>query len=303
MSLDNEDQGLEEQGKVKQPVFSTKSTKEIIEKANKLKDDSGLPTMKEWFEMAVAVTELHQMQGTEAERAQDTQQVKFHLNRALELFLNQVQKLMDLRSSYEEQLASENIRHKQLTDNLQDQKTSAESELERLIIEKEALAKHYQEVEERSRALEKENKLSNNTIEIIQRRNNELEAQVLQTIELEKNLETMKEEKENQIRENGLAQTKINELEHRLELAEQKRIQAEEAGERKVSQIENVMVLKLEKAVIESDRRVLEETTKLTQEHDKRERQQQQIIEELTAKVHDLEKQILTSQVERNMGQ
>lgn len=256
-------------------TFSTKVSKDVHEKAYKLLEQSGLPTLKEWFESAVAVMELHQMQGSEAEQAQDSQQMKFHLNRVQDLFLNQVQKVFDLRVAFDEQLANENRLHKGIVDSIQAEKVNAETERDAAVLEKNRLEREMAELAGRNAELETQYRLAAQTIEIIQSRNAVLEKEIGETGALWEQIRKLKEEHAETVKE--------------LEAVYREKEKVEADAERKASQIQNRLLLEMEKALAQEARKGYETIEALRQEHIKREREILEKNEKLVERIHELE--------------
>lgn len=294
----------------KKDLFAAKASPEVIEKAYKLVDQSGL-NVKEWFEAAVSAMEIQQLQGSEAEQAQDTQQVRYHVNRVLELFMNQVQKVLDLKVDFQEKLSEENVRHKGIADTLQEQKQKLQLEKEIIEQEIEIHRKRNTELEEQNKAIQEEMKLNAKTIAIIQSRNTELEEKIESIPKFEEEINALKDsfvkdfqaqqlkyQEEQQIsvdeiqrlrRSNEELSKEVSRLQHAYELSEERRIRAEEEGERKVKNMQQVAVLQMEKAIAESDRKMFEQTQKLTEEWAIKERALVQRNETQLQRVHELE--------------
>lgn len=283
----------------KDAVFSTKASKDVMERAYKLKDQSGL-SLKDWFEAAVAEMEVKSLQGSEAEQSQDTQQVSYHVNRVMELFMGQVQKLLDLKVDFNQKLSEENLRHKGIVDTLQEQKQKIAFDKELIEQEIEDLRKRNIELESQSNESQDELKTNARTIAIIQARNDELEEKVAKLPKFEEEMNALKEsfiderkvtnDQINKLKEQIESdQKEVDRLQHVLELSEERRVRAEEEGERKVQNMEQVAVLKLEKTIAESDRKISEQHQKLTEEWAKIEHELNQKNETLVQKNHDLE--------------
>src|SRR5665647_1873014 len=107
-----------------QDTYSVKTTSVVKDELNELLRLTGLPS-KELFEAMVTNYKIMALQGTEVERTEDVQQVRYHLSRAENLFMNLVQKNQDVKQDYTSRIDQENVLHKQITDELQQQKTLA----------------------------------------------------------------------------------------------------------------------------------------------------------------------------------
>ena len=97
-----------------QQNYSVKTTTAVKEDLNELLKLTGLQS-KELFEAMVTNYKITAMQGTEVERTEDVQQVRYHLSRAENLFMNLVQKNQDVRQDYTARIDQENTLHRLCT--------------------------------------------------------------------------------------------------------------------------------------------------------------------------------------------
>ena len=285
MTTENETQDGQ---KGKQPVFSVKSSKDVVEKAYELVEKSGL-SVKDWFEGAVSAMEIQMFEGTEADQAQDTQQMRYHMKRVEDLFLSQVQKIIELREDFHQKLNEENVRHKGLVDNLQEQKAKLQGQIEQLVKDTEETKKREEVLLERNKTLEEGTNLSSKTIAIIQARNTDLEEEVAAIPKYEEEVKNLRSENYNHLAKITQLEREKERLQSLVTAAEDKYHQTKEEGERKSGEIQRLMNLKMEKVIVESDMKVLEEVQKAKDESSKRERELMNKNEELTRRVHELE--------------
>lgn len=296
-----------------QDTYSVKTTSVVKDELNELLRLTGLPS-KELFEAMVTNYKIMALQGTEVERTEDVQQVRYHLSRAENLFMNLVQKNQDVKQDYTSRIDQENVLHKQITDELQQQKTLAIQEKEKASGAQMELIEEMKKSNETIADLIDRSRSERLTIDVLTHKTEELEAQVTAMPILEEQAEQFKQEKTTLLHQvDGLqaemskykelldsTKARISDISQESEKAVQ---QAKEGAMKDIDQLKHINQLEIEKAATEADRRVLESlntardeyTIKLdllTQKNDRNQEKNDAIVarnQELTERIHLLE--------------
>ncbi|WP_298202122.1 hypothetical protein [Desulfosporosinus sp.] len=260
-----------------QDTYSVKTTAGVKEDLNELLKLTGLPS-KELFEAMVTNYKIMANQGTEVERTEDVQQVRYHLSRAENLFMNLVQKNQDVKQDYTARIDQENVLHKQITDELQKQKTQAIQEKDEARVEQMKLIEEMKKTNEVIVDLKDRGRSDRITIDVLTHKTEELENQVTAMPELMGRVEQLNQENTSLQRQaDGLqaelskcrdvldsAQARISDVSQERERAVQ---QAQEAARKDIEQLRYIHQLEIEKASTEADRRVLEAINKTKDEY------------------------------------
>ena len=260
-----------------QDTYSVKTTSVVKDELNELLRLTGLPS-KELFEAMVTNYKIMALQGTEVERTEDVQQVRYHLSRAENLFMNLVQKNQDVKQGYTSRIDQENVLHKQITDELQQQKTLAIQEKDKARVEQMGLIEEMKKSNETIVDLTDRARSERLTIDVLTHKTEELEAQVTAMPKLREQAEQLKQEKTTLLHQvDGLqaemskykelldsTQARISDISQEREKAVQ---QAKEGAMKDIDQLKHINQLEIEKAFTEADRRVLEAIDKTRNEY------------------------------------
>lgn len=298
-----------------QDTYSVKTTSAVKDELNELLRLTGLPS-KELFEAMVTNYKIMALQGTEVERTEDVQQVRYHLSRAENLFMNLVQKNQDVKQDYTARISQENALHKQITDELQQQKSLAIQERDKARTEQLEIIEQMKKSNEIIVDLTDRARSDRLTIDVLTNKNEELEAKVAAMPNLEEQVTQLNQDKISlQHQVDGLqaelskykelldsSQARISDISQEREKAVQ---QVQEGAKKDIDQLMHIHQLEIEKAVTEADRRVLECINKtrdeyiakldsLAQKNDRNQEKNEAIVarnQELTERIHLLELQ------------
>ena len=260
-----------------QDTYSVKTTSGVKDDINELLRLTGLPS-KELFEAMVTNYKIMALQGTDVEKTEDVQQVRYHLSRAENLFMNLVQKNQDIKQDYAARIEQENALHKQITDELQQQKTLSIQERDKARAEQVEILEQMKKSTEMIADLTDRSKSDRLTIEVLTRKTEELEGQVTAMPELMERVKQLTQENNSlQHQAEGLqaelskykdlldsAQARVSDLAQERERAVQ---QAQESAKKDIEQLKFIHQLEIDKAVTEADRRVLEAINKTRDEY------------------------------------
>jgi len=245
-----------------QDTYSVKTTAGVKEELNELLRLTGLPS-KELFEAMVTNYKIMATQGTEVERTEDVQQVRYHLSRAENLFMNLVQKNQDIKNDYTDRINQENSLHKQITDELQRGKSLAIEERDKARVEQAEIIEQMKKSNELIVDLTDRAKSDRITIDVLTRKTEELEAKVeampaleaksvmvgLQNTSLQRELDAVQAELSKYKELLDSTQARIADISQEREKAVQ---QVQESAKKDVEQLKHVHQLELDKAVLEA---------------------------------------------------
>ena len=260
-----------------QDTYSVKTTSVVKDELNELLRLTGLPS-KELFEAMVTNYKIMALQGTEVERTEDVQQVRYHLSRAENLFMNLVQKNQDVKQDYTSRIDEENVLHKQITDELQQQKTLAIQEKDKASVAQMELIEDMKKSNETIVDLTDRARSERLTIDVLTIKNEELQTKVTAMPKLKEQTEQLKQEKTTLLHQvDGLqaemskykelldsSKGRVSDISQEREKAVQ---QAKEGAMKDIDQLKHINQLEIEKAVTEADRRVLEAINKTRDEY------------------------------------
>ena len=260
-----------------QDTYSVKTTSVVKDELNELLRLTGLPS-KELFEAMVTNYKIMALQGTEVERTEDVQQVRYHLSRAENLFMNLVQKNQDVKQDYTSRIDQENVLHKQITDELQQQKTLAIQEKDKASVAQMELIEDMKKSNETITDLTDRARSEKLTIDVLTHKTEELEAQVTAMPKLREQAEQLKQEKITLLHQLDGLQAEVSKYKELLDstqvriseisLEREKAVkQAQHGAIKDIDQLNHIHQLEIEKAVTEADRRVLEVINKTRDEY------------------------------------
>ena len=256
-----------------QDTYSVKTTSVVKEELNELLRLTGLPS-KELFEAMVTNYKIMALQGTEVERTEDVQQVRYHLSRAENLFMNLVQKNQDVKNDYTARISQENSLHKQITDELQQEKTLAIQERDKARVEQMETIEQMKKTTEVIVDLTDRGRSDRITIDVLTKKTEELETQVTALPGLRDQATQLQQDKTSLLHQaDGLhaelskykellesSQARINDIAQERERAvaditkekEKSILQIQESAKKDVEQLKHVHQLELDKAVLEA---------------------------------------------------
>ena len=282
-----------------QDTYSVKTTSVVKDELNELLRLTGLPS-KELFEAMVTNYKIMALQGTEVERTEDVQQVRYHLSRAENLFMNLVQKNQDVKQDYTARINQENVLHKQITDELQQQKTLAIQEKDKARVEQVGLIESIKKLNETIVDLTDRAKSDRITIDVLTRKTEELEAKVEAMPALEAKSVMVGLDNTLLQRKVDAEQAELNKYKELLE-ASQSRVsditqereravqQVQEGAKKDIDQLNHIHQLELDKAVLEAINKTREECTgkldSLAQRNDALTTRNQELVD----RIHTLE--------------
>jgi len=260
-----------------QDTYSVKTTAVVKEELTELLRLTGLPS-KELFEAMVTSYKLTAMQGTDVAQTEDVQQVRYHLSRAENLFMNLVQKNQDVKQDYTARIDQENGLHKQITDGLQQEKILAIQERDKARAEQMEIIEQMKKSNEIIVDLTDRGRSDRITIDVLTRKNEELEKKVeampaleaksvmvgLENTSLQRQVDGLQAELSKYKELLDSSQARISDISQEREKAVQ---QAQEGAQKDIDQLKYIHQLEMEKATTEADRRVLEAINKTKDEY------------------------------------
>ena len=292
-----------------QDTYSVKTTSVVKDELNELLRLTGLPS-KELFEAMVTNYKIMALQGTEVERTEDVQQVRYHLSRAENLFMNLVQKNQDVKQDYTSRIDQENVLHKQITDELQQQKTLAIQEKDKARVEQMGLIEEMKKSNETIVDLTDRARSERLTIDVLTHKTEELEAQVTAMPKLREQAEQLKQEKTTLLHQVDGLQAEMSKYKELLESSKaritdisqerEKAVkQAQEGAMKDIDQLKHINQLEIEKAATEADRRVLEAINKTRDEYNSKLDSLTQKNDAITTRNQDLVDRIHTLELKQ----
>jgi len=260
-----------------QDTYSVKTTSVVKEELTELLRLTGLPS-KELFEAMVTSYKLTAMQGTDVAQTEDVQQVRYHLSRAENLFMNLVQKNQDVKQDYTARIDQENSLHKQITDEFQQQKALTIQDRDKAKAEQMELIEEMKKSNEIIIDLTDRGRSDRITIDVLTHKTEDLEAKVtampaleaksvmvgLENISLQRQAEGLEAELSKYKGLLEASQARITDLSQERERAIQ---QVKESAQKDIEQLRYIHQLEMDKASIEADRRVLEAINKTKDEY------------------------------------
>jgi len=216
------------------------------------------------------------------------QQIRYHLNRAENIFLGSLQKVHDLKKDYKDRLDALKEEHKETQKALQNKNSSLAKELEKLSTDQSETETRFKEIVARNQELEETNRGNRMTVDLLSQKIEELEIKAAGVDPLKAEITVLQaktlshqQELAHLNSELGTAQQTIANLkQHRAETEEVLRKQVEDlkaAYEKEIQQLKEVHKLEVDKTLLESERKILEAIQKVKEEYDQK-------IENLLAK-------------------
>jgi chromosome segregation ATPase len=294
---------------VKPDSYSVKTTSDVTERIQELTKKTGL-NHKDLFAAMVTRYYSELEAGSEIDRSDDMQQIRYHLNRAENIFLGSLQKVQDLKKDYAERLDALKAQHKETQEELQKKNTNLGKELEKLSTTQSETVSRLKELTERNQELEESNRGNRMTVDLLSKKIEELELKAAAVDPLKAEITDLQDKTLSYLQdlthlrsELGTAQQTIANLEqHRTAVEKAARKHAEDlkvSYDKDLQQLKEVQKLEVDKMYLESERKILENSQRLKEEHDQK-------IEELLAKNdnfrtknQELTEKIFTLELER----
>jgi len=274
--------------KMADETWSAKVSPEIKEEISQLIKESGL-SGKEFLEQLISKHKIDLLQGSDAQRSEDIQQVTYHLDKIKASFVGLVEKGIDLKEKFNESLEQESILHKAITDQQQIQIKLAQEDRDRAILDKAELEKAMTGITARNSELEEINSSQRITIQMQQDRLTQLESQIGSVVELEQEVSRLN--KDNQMqgkRIESLEQESMN-SKRELEIAQASRETQEKEATKAIEQQKEIHKLELDRAILETEKKMLEDNQKIRDDYFLKVEALTNKNQELTEKLHQLE--------------
>ena len=277
---------------------STQNKKEI----EGLIDQSGL-TSKDFFEQMILQYQKNQLEGSEAEKSQDIQQVTYYLEKIKNHFIATIEKGFSLQAGYSEWMEKESQTHKQIIDEIQRQKVQAEIERDKANVQVKNVEEVLSTIVLRNEELESNNKTHRITIDLLEGKANELETRIGKSLIIEednqrlideniaksKNIESVKHGYEELQKESNVIIDS-----HKKELAQAYLLLENERKEslKSIEQIKQIHKLEMGMAIIETEKKMLESVQKIKDEYGSKIEVLVNKNQELIEKNHNLEMKV-----------
>ena len=259
-------------------TWSAKVSPEIKEEINQLIKESGLSS-KEFLEQLLSTHKIGLLQGTDAQRSEDIQQVTYHLDKIKASFVGLVEKGIDLKAKFTESLEQESMLHKEILDQQQIQIKLAQDDRDKAILDKSELEKRMAEIAVRNEELESNNKANRITIQMQQDKFDQVKDQSSTIQALNEEITRLKNAAEDLGQQ---AQGYKRELEQAQATLKAQEKDAAKAMDHLVQAHES----ELQKVRLETENRLLAESSKIKEEHYLK-------IEALTTKNQELTEKLL----------
>lgn len=262
---------------VKPDSYSVKTTTDVTERIQELTKKTGL-NHKDLFAAIVTRYYSELEAGSEIDRSDDMQQIRYHLNRAENIFLGSLQKVQDLKGDYTERLEVLKAQHKETQEDLQKKNSNLAKEVGKLSTALSETETQFKEITGRNQELEETNRGNRMTVDLLGQKIEVLEiksaaldplkAEITdlqdQTLSYQQMLTHLRSEL-------GTAQQTIANLEqHRTQAEEAARKQLQEfkvSYDKDLQQLKEVHKLEADKMLLESERRILETMHMLKDEY------------------------------------
>lgn len=301
----NEDTALA----VKPDSYSVKTTSDITGRIQELTKKTGL-NHKDLFAAMVTRYYSELETGSEMDRSDEMQQIRYHLNRAENIFLGSLQKVQDLKDDYTERLDALNAQHKEALDDLQKKNANLAKELEKLNNAHSEIQNRLKTITERNQELEETNRTNRVTIDLQNKKIEELELNAAKIDPLKKELTILQDQALSYQQEFSRLQAGsrsdrqiiANLEQHRIELEEAAHKHQEEmktAWDKDIQQLKEIHKLEVDKTHLESARQILETVQKVKEEHQKKVDDLLVINDQLKAKNQELTEKIFALELER----
>lgn len=262
---------------VKPDSYSVKTTSDVTERIQELTKKTGL-NHKDLFAAMVTRYYAELEAGSEIDRSDDMQQIRYHLSRAENIFLGSLQKVQDLKKDYTERLEAQKAQHKEIQEDILKKNTNLTKEMEKLLTANTGIEIRLKEIAGRNQELEESNQGNRMTIDLLSQKLEALEVKAaavdllkMEVIDLEEKTLSYQQKLTHLHSELGTAQAAITNLEqHRTEVEKATLKQVEDLKvtySKDLQQLKEVHKLEVDKTRLESERQVLEMTQKVKDDY------------------------------------
>lgn len=257
--------------------YSVKTTTDITERIQELTKKTGL-NHKDLFAAMVTRYYSELETGSELDRSDDMQQIRYHLNRAENIFLGSLQKVQDLRKDYAGRLDALKAQHQKNQEELLKKNTNLTKELEKLGAAHSEIQNELIEVKDRNQELEETQRGTRMTVELLSQKIAALELKAAAVSPLEAEIKDLQAEILSDQQKLTHLHSEVETAQQTIANLEQLRIEAEAAAGKQweelkaahgkeVQQLNEVHKLEADKLLLESERRILETVQKVKEEY------------------------------------
>ncbi len=284
-------------------TWGAKVSTELKKEIGQLIEESGL-SAKEFLEQLISGHKVSLLQGTDAQRSEDIQQVTYHLDKIKSSFIGLVEKGIDLKDKFAESLEQESMLHKGIVDQQQKQIKLAQDERDKAVLDKANLEDHMAEIAARNEELEADLKTNRLTIQmqqekidrvddqadIIQALNDEIARQKNTADHQTKFIHELENESQRYKREFEQAQATLIAQENDAAKA---REAIDRDATKALDMLTKVHAIELQRATLETEKRLLDEIHKIKDEYYLK-------LESLTTKNQELTERLHQKELEAN---
>ncbi len=269
-------------------TWSAKVSPEIKEELVQLVKESGLSS-KEFLEQLLSTHKIGLLQVSDAQRSEDIQQVTYHLDKIKASFISVVEKGIDLKDKFNESLEQESIIHKSITDQQQLAIRQAQEDRDKAILEKSSLDKAMADITARNSELVEINASQRITIQMQMDKLDQLESRIESVIELEEEVGRVHQESQAQIKRIESLEQESLDYKRQLQEAQASREAQERETIRSTEQHKEVHRLELDRAILETEKKMLEENQRIRDEYFLKVEALATKNQELTERIHQME--------------
>ena len=269
-------------------TWSAKVSPEIKEELVQLVKESGLSS-KEFLEQLLSTHKAGLLQASDVHRSEDIQQVNYHLDKIKSSFVGLVEKGIDLKAKFTESLEQESILHKSITDQQQLVVKQAQEERDKAILDKSALEKSMTDITACNSELVEINASQRITIQMQMDKLNQLESRIESVLELETELGRINQSNQRQAEIIELLEQQGLDYKRQLEQAQALKEAHERETLQALEQMEKVHALEKQSAVLEIQKKMLEENQGIKDEYFLKIEVLTSKNQELTEKLHQIE--------------
>ena len=256
--------------------YSVKTTSDVTERIQELTKKTGL-NHKDLFAAMVTRYYSELEAGSEIDRSDDMQQIRYHLSRAENIFLGSLQKVQELKKDYTERLDAQKAQHKETQEDLLKKNIKLVKEIETLSTAQSETEKRLNEIISRNHELEELNRGNRMTVDLLSQKLEELELKTATVDQLKTEITdlqgenlTYQQKLAHLLSELGTARQTIANLEkHQMKMEETARKQEKELKTtyaKDIQQLKEVHNLEVDKTLLESERRIFDTMQKVKEE-------------------------------------
>ena len=269
-------------------TWSAKVSPEIKDELVQLVKESGLSS-KEFLEQLLSTHKAGLLQAGDAHKSEDIQQVTYHLDKIKSSFVGLIEKGIDLKTKYTESLEQESNLYKSITDQRQMAVKQAQEERDKAILDKSALEKSMTDITACNSELVEINVSQRITIQMQMDKLNQLESRIESVLGLEAELSRINENNQSQAKTIELLEQQGLDYKRQLEQVQVLKEAQERDALLALEQMEKVHALEKQSAVLEMQKKMLEEKQKIKDEYFLKIEVLTSKNQELTEKLHQIE--------------